>query len=265
MLILYADVLFAINFSMDFLALFITSRLFYRKISKIRIIIASALGAIFGVIEVIVVTNDVVSFVFSIIVAMVIIKICFDDKVVKNYIIMVVLFVFVCAILGGVMSVLYTIFNRVISEIIKEQSFESTYTNARTVIIIGLTSLAAIIFVRIFKEKRSVKSVLAKIKVREREYEVSCLCDTGNLLREPFSGRSVMLVSAATPIGKEIESIEDIYKRYIPFKDINGEGILKGIIPKKIVINNVSVDAVIAAVENSDFGGCDALISSELA
>ena len=74
-----------------------------------------------------------------------------------------------------------------------------------------------------------------------------------------------MLVSAATPIGKEIESIEDIYKRYIPFKDVNGEGILKGIIPKKIEINNVSVDAVIAAVENSDFGGCDALISSELA
>ena len=60
-MILYADVLFAINFSMDFLALFICSIVLHKKLSKNRIIIASILGAFFGVFDVAFEFNQVLS------------------------------------------------------------------------------------------------------------------------------------------------------------------------------------------------------------
>lgn len=263
-MVLYADVLFAINFSMDFFALFITSRIFHRKIFRIRIIIASLIGAIYGILDVTIKLNIVINLVLSVIVVTVMIKICFNDKKIRQLVIMSALYMFVSATLGGIMSMLYTFFNRVMSELISDYTYETTYASARKVIIFGLTLLVAIILVRIFSEKRGKKSVMSKVIIKEKVYELSCLCDSGNLLKDPFSGRSVMLVSKTSKIGQEIESIEDIYKRYIPYKDVNGEGLLKGILPKQIIINDTVVDTVIATVENRDFGGYDALISSEL-
>ena len=48
-LTLYADVLFAINFSMDFLAMFICSIILHIKTTRKRIILAAVLGGAFGV------------------------------------------------------------------------------------------------------------------------------------------------------------------------------------------------------------------------
>ena len=47
----YIDVLFAINFSMDFLALFLTNLILFKKIHKVRILIASLIGGLYGTLE----------------------------------------------------------------------------------------------------------------------------------------------------------------------------------------------------------------------
>ena len=44
----YADVLFLINFSMDYLCLYITARVLHRKMTLWRILSASALGGIYA-------------------------------------------------------------------------------------------------------------------------------------------------------------------------------------------------------------------------
>ena len=198
------------------------------------------------------------------VVAILMVQIAFREKGIKNIASMSAIYIFISATLGGLMSVLYTLFNRVLAELISNYSYETTYASSRMIIIIGLTSLVAMVLVRVLKGKKEIRWVSAKVVLGSKVFVISCLCDSGNLLKEPFSGKSVLLVSKYCPLGKEIEGIEDIYKRYIPYRDVNGEGMLKGIIPQKIEINSVSVDAVIAPAENKDFGGYDALISLDL-
>ena len=48
-LYLYADVLFLVNFTMDFLTLFIAASLTRRKIKTLRLSASSAVGAMYGV------------------------------------------------------------------------------------------------------------------------------------------------------------------------------------------------------------------------
>ena len=46
---LYADILFLINFSMDFLTLYVTAAILRRKTSVARLSVASAIGGLYGV------------------------------------------------------------------------------------------------------------------------------------------------------------------------------------------------------------------------
>ena len=207
---------------------------------------------------------QIVKVISCIVVAFVMTEITFFEKTLRNAITMCVIFIFVSATIGGIMSLLYTFFNDVISEFISTYSYEATYSRARMFIIILLTGVVTMIYARMFKDKKAVKCVNAKIIVGKNEYVLDCLCDSGNLLKEPFSGKAVILVSCESKIGQDIEKIEDIYKRYIPYRDVNAEGVLKGVIPKKIEINKVLVDAVVATVCNKDFSGYDALIPTSL-
>ena len=53
-MILYADVLFAINFCMDFVAIFLCNMILRRRLKKARILIASIIGGLYGVIGVLI-------------------------------------------------------------------------------------------------------------------------------------------------------------------------------------------------------------------
>ena len=48
---IYADVLFIINFSMDFLSLYIVGRLMHFRMKAGRVILGASLGALYGVLE----------------------------------------------------------------------------------------------------------------------------------------------------------------------------------------------------------------------
>ena len=66
---LYADVLFAINFSMDFLSLYLTSVILHKKIYKSRIIISALLGGLYGVVEMLISIDKVISVLISVFVS----------------------------------------------------------------------------------------------------------------------------------------------------------------------------------------------------
>ena len=263
-MILYADVLFAINFSMDFLALFICSMIMRRRINKKRIILASFFGAIYSVVDVVLALQAFIKIAISVSVAVVICVICFAESKIKSIMALCVMYLFTSATLGGIMSLVYTLFNSVLSKIIDKHTYAGAYNGARTFIIIGITAIVAVIFSRILLAKKDLKNIAVQIKLADESYILNALCDSGNLLTEPISGKAVILVGEESKIGKKIISIEDIYKRYIPYKDANSEGILKGAIPNEVVINNKKVTAVIATVKRNDFGGFDALVPSAL-
>lgn len=264
-MVLYADVLFAINFSMDFLAIFLTSIFMHFKIHKLRIILSSLIGATYGVVQIFFNLNLFFTTVVCVGFAVIMILVAFPEIMPKKAGIAVAMYIFLSTALSGMMSLLYALFNKLLASFIANYSYEGAYSGARIFIIIGLTAIASIVFGRILTSKKEIKSAELFVEYKHQSFKMTGLCDSGNLLKEPFSGKCVILVGEESQLGKEILAAEELTKKYIPYKDINGEGLLKGIVPGKIKINGNLTDAVIATVKNKDFNGYDALIPGVLA
>ena len=262
-MVLYADIYLLINFSMDFLSLFITSKLLNAKIYKFRIIFASSIGALYALGMLLFEFSTFVTLCLNIACEIIIVLICFENKKFKRIISSALVNFVISATLGGVMSVMYSFMNKIMENIISNESKDSYY-GIRLAIIIALTLLTSIVFSRILNRSKQIKSEKIYVLLKDKTFEFEALCDSGNLLKEPLSGKSVILVTEKSELGKEILKIQDIYKRYIPYKNVDGTGILKGAIPQKIIVRENLVEAVIATTDTDNFGGYDALLPTAL-
>ena len=261
---IYADMLFAINFSMDFIALFITNALLQRKIQKKRILISSAIGGLWGVLEVISKFSVFLSTAVTILISLLMCIIAFNDKNMKRFTAMYIIYIGINACLGGFMSVLYSFFNKILAEYVYDYSYNTVYTGARFFVVSSLAIIASILFSKLFKKEKNVENVEVEITFNEKTFKYKALCDSGNFLTEPISGKSVILVSEGTELAKEILNTSDIYKRYIPYNSVGGNGIIKGIVPKQILINDIQRVAIIASISQKSFAGYDACVPKSL-
>ena len=260
----YADVLFAINFSMDFISLFITQLLLNRKIYKKRILISSAIGGVYGVFELLTNMNTFLGIAVNIAVAFLMCFICYYEGSIRRFISMYVIYWGISMALAGFMSLLYSFMNKILSEYILDYSYGKVYNGARFFIIASLSVITAIIFGRAFSKEKNIRYTDIKVELNGKEYCIKVLCDTGNTLREPLSGKGVILVSKECELGSEIEKIPDIYKRYIPYSATNSSGLLKGIAPKVLLVDGKNTDAIIAPTENRSFSGYEGCIPYSL-
>lgn len=264
MLVIYADVLLAINFSMDFLSLFITSIFLHLKIKKLRIILAALLGAVYAFLQMVIDISGISLIALTIASAIIMVNIAFSEKKFKRIMLITFIYMFVSMLLGGIMSLLYSLMNNILAGFIEKYSYEGAYNSARIWIIISLTAIASVVFSKILTSKKEIKEVDVIIVIGKTKYELKGLCDSGNLLKEPFSGRNVILVSEEGKIGEEIQKIEDIHKKFIPYRDVSGEGVLRGVVPKTILINGILVDAIVATTKNKSFSSYGALVPRAL-
>ena len=249
---------------MDFLTLFLCSTILHRKLYKRRIIVSSLLGSFFAVFQVINSVDAHLSVVLSLIVATIMCVLCYKENRPKMVIVDVLMYYFISATLGGIMSLVYSFFNRALSKVISTYTYEGAYNGARIFIVIGITSVVAMIFGRVLTTKKGETTVNITVKIGEKEFLITGLYDSGNLLTEPFSAKPVILVGEKSPLGAAIEKESDFVKRYIPYEDINGTGVVKGVVPKEIKINNCVVDCIVATVRNKDFNGYEALVPGSL-
>jgi hypothetical protein len=162
-MVVYADILFAINFSMDFFSLFLSSLILHRKISKKRIIIASLIGAIYGVFDVVLFYNTLLSVISCIIVSIVMCLIVFRLKNLKGFIIANIMYWGVSAGLGGLMSLIYSLLNKIFSEFLESTQKSEAYNGARFFVIASITAIISLIVSRIFTSKKDLKA--SEIKV----------------------------------------------------------------------------------------------------
>lgn len=261
-MVIYADILFAINFSMDFLSLFICSMILKRKTSRVRIIIASLVGALYGVLDVVFGFDRAFSVILCIIFSFFMCLIAFWGVKLRGIFASCVLLLGVGATLGGFMSVLYSFLNKILSDAISRVEVRASYGGARFFVIASITAIASIIFAKTFLKQKSNQTSLIRVVFHEIEYKIEGIVDTGNKLTDPLSKRPVILIASTQPLAKKIKAIDDKHKRLIPYCDVSGKGILKGVIPNKIYVNDNLVDGVVCVSERSDFSGFYALIPS---
>lgn len=260
----YVDVLFAVNFSMDFISLFICAVVMKRKIYKRRMLAAAAIGGIYGVFEVLCTMRTLIAAIVAVLVSFIMCFIAYYEKSIKRFTLMYVMYWGVSATLGGVMSLFYNFLNKILAEQIKNYSFAKVYTGARFFIIAALTAIVSMLFGRFYSSKKDVKHSHLEIKMNGNIYELDALCDSGNMLTEPISGKSVILVAKGSNIGKASENAPLKSRRYIPYSAVGGDGVITGVLPEYVKIDGSMANAVIASVEKKDFAGYEAIVPLSL-
>ena len=195
MKVLYADILFFINFCMDFFALYLTAKILRVRYRIPFLILSSAVGGVYSVIAVIYSGNGVVGYIIDAMAAFVLTYIAFlGIKSRKTYIKITAVFYLSSFLLGGIITVLY----RLLNEVVKTSDITDSDGVLKAIIFILLGTISAVcinISNRILHDAVKSKSVLLKFTLDGKKATVEALVDSGNLLVDPISGRQVIIVS----------------------------------------------------------------------
>lgn len=284
---IYADVLFAVNFSMDFLALYITA-FFIRCNFKFKRAIASAvIGGIYGIIVVVLDIGVFLTAVFTVMSAVIMCLILSGFNDVLSFARQLVIFLVVNMAIGGGMTAIYSWFNTFGAAhelLIYGEANSISEQLPLALFVIGGVVIGVILtmFGRIFSSKRKLESAVICISYGGRTIELQAMVDSGDLLTEPFSGQAVAvidkeaaekllsknmlaLLSSMQAVGGVEYPIKKI--RFLVCETISGKKTLGAFKPDKITVNDREVAAWVAISDGEairSIGDNNAIVPSVL-
>ena len=278
----YVDLYFLINTCMNFLTLMITAALLHRKMSRWRAWLAAAVGGLWAVAALF---GGVMGFWGLILDGAVIFLMCAAVFATKNARLKTLLkctFVGVLTsmILGGVMTALYALLNRInlpLSE--TDQNSSSLLIFA---IIAALAGIATVQGGRFLGLSKKTEYVTVHAVLFGKTVTLRALVDTGNHLREPISGRGVIVadkaqILAALPpslsVALQNASVDKWLAdskyatriRLVPTSTATGSGMLPAILPDRLTLSHgketYPADYLIAPAPMENTSDFDAVIS----
>ena len=265
--VIYSDLLFLINFSLDFLSLFITDRILNRGASFLRLLVSATIGGLYSFIPYLISLPSALSVSLHILAAMLLSLIAFPFRDFKKFIISVLTFFVSSALLGGLITAIYGLSSGYSSGIYAE-------TDSISFLLVCIfSSVVAISYGFICKKPIYVKSVAIKIFAKGEIINARLLTDSGNLVTEPFSSLPVIILSASSlppPFDTPESEAFPFPIRAIPFSTSAGRGCFFGFRPDKIEIIQLTkkpktVDAYIGIdTERTTYSGYDGLIPTTL-
>lgn len=259
---IYIDVLITVNIFIDYFLLMLTKKIIGSNIKYFRVIIGSIVGGLFSLTALLPVLPFGLNILTDLAVAMLIIFITFGKCKIKTYIKRVLIFFALSFSFGGLMIFIYLAFKPkgmgIYNDVI--------YFDISPVLLIILTLVCYYILLLIKKVTKSVyKSDIhnIEIKINDKCYIFNAKLDTGCNVKEPFSGKSVIVAE------KEVfnDFVPDKTKvRLIPFTSLGGSGILQGFCADNIIIDGKEADnsVYIGICENIFKDDIKAIIPSEL-
>ena len=237
----YVDLLFLVNFSMDFLCFYISSKILAFKLSPLRGVIGAALGGIYSVVALFLPSLYGLSFFIDLAVCLLMCLVVWGIGK-KGDIFLGFLFYFAVSMaLGGFMTAIFNLLNRLGFNKIDAGSGDgiSVWLFALIALISGAVTL---IGGRFFRRRSSERYVELEISYGGKMKRISAFVDSGNLLCEPISGKSCVIidtretegflpgeiVSAAARGGVTLLAPSEHAKniRLVPAKSATGEGLL---------------------------------------
>lgn len=259
----YVDVLVTVNLFIDFFLLLCTKKLLHIRASIFRLIAGAALGGVLSLIALLPALPAVVNIAADVALSVPVVLTAFGRCPVKLFIKRTAAY-FICSfIFCGVIVLLCTslkpkgmaVYNNVV------------YFNISPVLLIMLT-LAAYFVIR-FAEKLTRGSIgkhVCEVKVFDSHHCAAfrAMIDTGCDVREPFSGRYVIIVEKNLITAL---SLPEQTLRLIPFDSLNGSGVIKGYLPCRVTIDGAQTEKTpyIGVCENMLKGEVKAIIPRELA
>ncbi len=190
----YGDVLFLVNFSMDFLCFFLCARLLHRRLSLLRGAVASALGGIYAVAVLFWEIGRVPAFLVDLGVCFVLCAIALAGKKEgpRSQLTLWGLYLLISSLMGGVMTVLYDRLNRIpgLTEEVGEEGLSAWVFLGVALLSAGFTSLWG----RWFRRPGRRGRIRVILRNAEKEVSLDGIFDSGNLLTDPMGGKAVIPV-----------------------------------------------------------------------
>lgn len=256
---------------MDFLSLYITSKITHRQYKKIPSLLSASVSGIIGTAVIILFSNSgavysLLRFAIGFLTSVFMLRIAAGrfgsiPELMRESVILWG----AGALLGGVMTFIINLGG---TEgiyrgrgIISESGFAEIF--------VVCTALSCTV-VRMFSSAKAKKSAEIKFYLKNKEYKLEGLCDSGSSACEPISSLPVIIVAKRKlyELGELIEKDDagtDIKIRLIPIKTAAGEKLMRGFVPDKVIINGKTVSAVIASdPDGSSYNGYPAIIPSSL-
>lgn len=274
----YVDLLFLINFSMDFLAFFVLSRLFLRRMAYGRAILASAFGGVYAVLTLFLPLHGFYLLLSDAAVCMAMCAIFSVRKgdAVRDVFGEMLAFTGISMAMGGIMTAAYTFLGKIgIPEMIPEG--EEGLSPWLFFILAVIGSGATLLGGDMFGKRRVTKQCYAKVTLFCRCQRFRAVVDTGNALRDPITGipAAVLSVKAAERLMPEIfpeartlspgeclSRLPEAYRaraRLLPAKTVTGEGLLLAFRPERFELEEQDSEArsyelllVIAPMEHDE-------------
>ena len=193
--VVYADIYFLINFSMDFLCLFLCAKLLATPFFIGRALISAALGGLYAILALFLDLSPLPSLLVDLSVCALLCAVAFFRRgQARLSLISTPVFLAVSMLLGGVMTALFYLLNRLelpLSEI--EPDGLSAWGFA---ILAAISGLITYLSERFFRRRTAAKRATLVVTLFGRTATIPALCDSGNLLRDPLSGKCCIVVDA---------------------------------------------------------------------
>ena len=283
----YADLFFLINFSMDFLALFLVAKLLDKKIALLRFILSATLGGVYACAALFLPFSGIISFFIDALVCVVMAFVAMGKRrQIKDTLIFSLVFSATSILLGGAMTVLFNLFNKIgLDKLFGESEGSdgvSVWLFAVVAVISGIVAAAGGKF---FKKRSVRKQGSVEICYGGKAVSFPCLLDSGNLLREPISRRPCVVIDMDSAASLFPLSFVDAIKkgnmnalcerekrriRMVPASSALGESVMYGIRADSVRLDFGSgaaeVDAyVVLSNAKISAKGVKALVPMELA
>ena len=260
----------------------ITAALLHREVKRLRAVLAALMGGAYAVVALLFGVGGFWGILFDLGAALLICAVAFLEKKTKfgTLVRCAVVQTLVSMVLGGVMTALYSLLNRL------NLPFEALQGDGLSVwtfaLLTGVSGLVTLRGGRFFGLAHKSESVTVQATLFGRTVTLCAMVDSGNLLREPVSGKAVIVadlsrLKAVLPpmLARAYESgdfsawltnYENARRvRPIPTRTATGEGMLFAMVPDRLVVTQKGetypADYLIAVAPLGDAAsGFDAVI-----
>ena len=278
MVTFYVDIYFLVNFTVDTLAIAFAYVFAGVRQRKGRTVVGALFGSLFAVITVLLPEYILLKIIGGVLGLLAVILICAGDVAMVRKARFGASFLIFCALLGGMVTYLFSIFEKMLGGSLGELTSDGTN---RKLLLIAVAILIAIglfkIIVALFSGRITSSSVSVRISLLDETFEAEGLVDSGNLACDPMDSAPVILIKESTarkflprcvitlsnPDALPLDFKKRI--RLIPVCGVGGSRVLTGIKPDKTELKlgekYEEIRATIAIDrEGGDFGGYGVLV-----
>ena len=274
--VLYADVLFLINFGMDFISLWLTLLIVHKPSRAAGLFAASFAGGVYGVLSVLIDAGRVLSLISGIAVSALMILIAVPGRQSLRFYIRATLILWgVGALIGGIVTALCSFGGKGDVMIASHNA---------PFFLLALAGAVSSVFVKLVTSFKGRRSCSIKVVMCGKSAELDGLVDTGCLVKEPVSGAPVVFISTERAKGlitrdtsllsRGIDSMEDLSAdlrrraRIVSVGTTEGNRLALCVFPDLICIKknkrSFSVRAAVVFEKCDGYGGCAALVPASL-